>query len=91
MATAVKMDEETRSTLEELQADSKLRTGKEATQQEILAQRVASAANSRTAFIDSFRDAPTSLSEAGLARFNEGRIASDGETDEDDIDDVLYG
>ena len=91
MATAVKMDEETKSLLEELQAEIKLKTGTKVTQQELLSQLVESAIESRAEFIDSFRDGGTALSEAELARFNEGQISSGVETTEDDIDDVLYG
>jgi len=91
MATAVKMDEETKSLLEELQAEIKLKTGTKVTQQELLARLVESAVESRAEFIDSFRDSTTALSEADLAAFNEGQISSGVETTEDDIDDILYG
>jgi len=41
--------------------------------------------------IDSFRASPLPLSEAEKERMRRGRISSGVETDEDDIDDVLYG
>ena len=63
MATAVKMDEETKSTLEELQAEIKLKTGKKVTHQEILARLVESVSESRSEFIDSFREASVNLSD----------------------------
>ncbi|MFB6177258.1 MAG: hypothetical protein ABEI99_08980 [Halobaculum sp.] len=91
MATAVKMDETTKSQLEELQAEIKLKTGKKVTQQELLARLVESATESRAEFIDSFRDTASDLSEEELAGFNSGMISSGVETDEDDIDDILYG
>jgi hypothetical protein len=91
MATAVKMDEETKSMLEELQAEIKLKTGTKVTQQELLAQLVASAVESRTEFINSFREGSTALSDAEIAAFNDGQISSGVETTEDDIDDILYG
>ena len=91
MATAVKMDEETKSTLEELQAEIKLKTGTKVTQQELLAQLVESAVESRAEFIDSFRDTTTALTDAEIAAFNEGKISSGVETTEDDIDDIPYG
>lgn len=91
MVTAVKMDEGTKSKLEELQAEIKLKTGKKVTQQEVLARLVESAVESRSAFVDSFRDAPVRLSEEEVAQFNEGTISSGVETDEEDIDDILYG
>jgi len=91
MSTAVKMDAETKSLLEELQAEIKLKTGTKVTQQELLARLVESAVESRSEFIDSFRDSPLALSDEELAAFNEGQISSGVETAEEDIDDVLYG
>lgn len=91
MATAVKMGEETKSQLEALQAEIKLRTGKKVTQQEILARLVQSAVESRVEFIDSFRDGPATLTDGEIERFNQGTISSGVETDEDDIDEILYG
>jgi hypothetical protein len=91
MATAVKMDEETKSKLEVLQAQIKLKTGKKVTQQEILARLVESAAASQSAFIDSFREGAETLTDEEIAQFNDGMIASGVETDEEDIDDILYG
>jgi predicted double-glycine peptidase len=91
MPTAVKMDEDTKSKLEELQAEIKLKTGKKVTQQEVLSRLVESAVESRAEFIDSFRTSAVSLSDEELAQFNEGMISSGVETDEEDIDDILYG
>lgn len=91
MATAVRMDEETKSKLEALQAEIKLKTGKNVTQQEVLEHLVQSAVESRAEFVDSFRDSATTLTEEEIAQFNEGMISSGVETDEEDIDEVLYG
>jgi len=91
MATAVKMDEDTKSTLEELQAEIKLKTGKKVTQQEVLSRLVESVSESRSEFIDSFREASVSLSDDEIKQFNEGMISSGVETDEEDIDEILYG
>jgi hypothetical protein len=91
MATAVKMDEEAKSRLEELQAEIKLRTGEKVTQQEILTRLVDEAYESREEFIDSFVETTVPLSEEEIARMNEGTFASGVETDEEDIDDILYG
>jgi len=91
MSTAVKMDEETKSKLEELQAEIKLQTGKKVTQQEVLARLVESVSESRSEFIESFRDTKVSLSDEAIEQFNQGRISSGVETDEEDIDDILYG
>lgn len=91
MATAVKMDEETKSLLEELQAEIRLKTGTKVTQQELLARLVESAVASRSAFVDSFRDGEAALSDEELAAFNAGTVSSGVETEESDIDDILYG
>lgn len=91
MATAVKMDEETKSKLEELQAEITLKTGTKVTQQELLSRLVESAVESRSDVIDSFRDGNVALTEEEVARFNEGMISSGVETDEEDIDEILYG
>jgi len=73
------------------QAEIKLKTGTKVTQQELLAKMVESAVESRSEFIDSFRDGSQALSDAEIAAFNEGKISSGVETTEDDIDDILYG
>jgi hypothetical protein len=91
MATAVKVDEEAKSRLEELQAEIKLRTGEKVTQQELLTRLIDDAYESREAVIDSFRESMVPLSEAEKEAMQAGRISSGVETDEDDIDDILYG
>jgi len=50
------MDEETKSKLAELQAEIELKTGKKITQQEVLSRLVESVSESRSEFIDSFRE-----------------------------------
>ncbi|WP_123620063.1 hypothetical protein [Halorubrum sp. CSM-61] len=91
MSTAVKMDDEAKSKLEELQAEIRLKTGKKVTQQELLSELIDTVVDSRSEFIDSFRDGAPKLTEAEIDQFNEGRITSGVETDEDDIDEILYG
>lgn len=91
MATAVKLDEEAKSRLEELQAEIKLETGRKVTQQELLTRLVADAYESRAEFVDSFRESALPLSEDEIAAFHEGQFESGVETDESDVDDVLYG
>lgn len=91
MATAVKMDEETKSHLEELQAEIRLRTGERVTQQEILERLVEDAYASKSEFVDSFRETTVPLSEEEKEAARRGMISSGVETDEDDIDDILYG
>jgi len=91
MTTAVKMDDEAKSKLEELQAEIKLRTGNKVTQQEILSRLIESAIESRSEFIDSFRSGTVALDDDELEAFNQGMISSGVETDEEDIDEILYG
>jgi hypothetical protein len=91
MVTAVKVDEEAKSRLEELQAEIRLRTGTTVTQQDLLTRLIGEAYESRDEVIDSFRTETVPLSDAERAAMQRGRFSSGVETDEDDIDDVLYG
>jgi len=91
MATAVKVDEEAKSRLEELQAEIRLRAGTSVTQQELLTRLIDDAYESREEVIDSFRESTVPLSETEKDRMRRGRFSSGVETDEDDVDDVLYG
>jgi hypothetical protein len=91
VATAVKVDEDVKSRLEELQAEIKLATGKEVTQQTILTRLIEDAHESKSEFVDSFRETTVPLSDEEIQRLNESRIESGTETDEDDIDDILSG
>jgi hypothetical protein len=91
VATAVKVDEDVKSRLEELQAEIKLATGKKVTQQTILTRLIEDAHESKSEFVDSFRETTVPLSDEEIQRLNESRIESGTETDEDDIDDILSG
>ena len=91
MATAVKVDDDAKSRLEELQAEIRLRTGEKVTQQELLTRLIDDAYESREDVIDSFRNSTVPLSEAEKEAMREGRISSGVETDEEDVDDILYG
>lgn len=90
MATSVKMDEETKSRLEELQAEIKLETGRKVTQQELLRRLVDDAYGSRAELIDSFRDTNNPLTEAEIEEFLSFTFDSGVETREEDIDRILY-
>ena len=90
MATAVKVDEDAKSRLEELQAEIRLRAGTRVTQQELLTRLIDDAYESRTEVINSFRESTVPLSDAEKRQMQEGRVSSGVETDEDDIDDILY-
>lgn len=91
MATSVKMDDETKSEIEELQAEIRLKTGQQVTQQEILAHIVDQAVESKGALIESFRDTISQLDAADRSAFHDGMIASGTRTTEEDIDEELYG
>lgn len=91
MSTAVKVDEDAKSRLEELQAEIRLRTGEKVTQQELLSRLIDDAYESRDEVIDSFRDGAVPLSDEQKAAMRRGRISSGVETDEDDVDEILYG
>ena len=91
MPTAVKMDGETKSKLEALQAEIKLKTDQKVTQQKILARLVEHAFESKAELIDSFRPERVPVTEAEREAFHEGMVASGVETSEEDIDDILYG
>jgi Mg2+ and Co2+ transporter CorA len=91
MATAVKVDENAKARLEELQAEIRLRTGESVTQQDLLTRLIDDAYESRADVIDSFRDSTVPLSDEEKEAMQRGRISSGAETDEEDIDDILYG
>ena len=91
MPTAVKVEDEAKSRLEELQAEIRLRTGTTVSQQELLSRLIDDAYESREAVVDSFRDRSVPLSEADKRRMQAGTFDSGTETDEDDLDEILYG
>ncbi len=91
MTTAVKVDDDAKSRLEELQAEIRLRTGTTVTQQELLTRLIDDAYESRDDVIDSFRESTVPLSTAEREAMRRGRFSSGLETDEEDIDDILYG
>ncbi|MDQ2055190.1 hypothetical protein [Halobellus sp. H-GB7] len=90
MATSVKVDDETKSRLERLQAEIRLKAGKRVTQQEILARVVEDAIRSKDDLVDSFRKERVPVSESDREAFHEGMISSGTTTSEADLDDVLY-
>jgi len=91
MVTSVKMDDDTKSRIERLQAEIRLETGARVTQQEILARLVERAIESKADLIDSFRDQRVPLADSDRERFHDQMVSSGVTTTEDDIDDVLYG
>lgn len=91
MTTAVKVDDEAKARLEELQAEIRLEAGKKVTQQELLSRLIDDAYESRAEVVDSFRELTVPLTDEEKAAMQQGRISSGVETDEEDIDDILYG
>jgi hypothetical protein len=91
MATSVKMDDDTKSRLERLQAEIRLKTGRRVTQQEVLARLVERGIESKADIVDSFREDRVPLADAEREAFHEGMVSSGVATSEADIDDVLYG
>lgn len=91
MAPSVEVDEDVKSHLKELQAEIRLRTGTNVTQQELLTRLIEDAYESRDEIVDSFRESSVPLSDAEKEAMSRGRFSSGVETDEEDIGDTLYG
>ncbi|WP_256289002.1 hypothetical protein [Halobellus inordinatus] len=90
MATSVKVDDETKSRLERLQAEIRLKAGNRVTQQEILARVIEDAIRSKDDLVDSFRKERVPVSESDRDAFHKAMISSGTTTSEADLDDVLY-
>jgi len=91
MSTSVKMDEETKSRLEELQAKVKIETGEKVTQQELLSAIVEHALSTEQEVIEEFRETTVPASEDEVKAFHDSISSSGKETTEEDVDEVLYG
>ena len=91
MVTSIKVTDVTKSRLEELQAEIRLETGQNVTQQELLERIVTDSYESKDELIDSFRDGFETPSEKEIEQWVSGTVDSGVETTEDDIDEVLYG
>jgi hypothetical protein len=91
MAQAVKVDEDAKSRLEELQAEIRLRTGQSVTQQELLSRLIDDAYDSRDDVIASFQESTVPLTDAEKETMERGRFESGVETTEKDVDESLYG
>lgn len=90
MVTTVTVDDDAKSRLEELQTEIRLRTGRKISEQELLTRLVSEAHESPNDFVDSFHESSTPLSDAEKETVCEAQFNSGVETDEDDIDDILY-
>jgi len=86
----IRIDDETNARLEELQSERRRQTGYSVTKRALLAQIVDEADESWDEIVDSFRGSAVPLSASEKATTRSGRVASGTDTDEDDIDDILY-
>ncbi|MBZ6495675.1 hypothetical protein [Natrinema longum] len=91
MSTSIKVTDITKSYLEELQAEIRLETGTNVTQQDLLERIVTNTYESKDEIIDSYRDDFEPLSEREIDQWLSGTVDSGIETTEEDIDEVLYG
>lgn len=91
MGAAVKVDEEAKARLEELQAEIRLQTGTSVSLQELLSRLIDDAYDTREEVVDSFRESTVPASGDDIESFFDGTFESGFETDENDIDDILYG
>lgn len=91
MATAVRMDAETKDRLEELQALIKLETGRKVTQQELLQRLVEHGLSDQEEIVDAFRTPRLPLSGDEVEALLSGASDWGVETTEEEIDEVLYG
>jgi len=79
------------SRLEDLQEVVEDEMGMSVTAEAILYELVASAQESPDELVESLEAGTVPLSEEERERMNEGTFSSGVETDEEDIDDILYG
>jgi hypothetical protein len=91
MSSSVDVSDRTKSRLERLQAEIQDETGYEVSQRELLDRLVAREYDSKTERIEEFRDEMAGLSEDEIDAFLSGTFSSGTETDEEDIDEILYG
>jgi len=89
--TTVKVEAEAKARLEELQAKIRLEAGKKVTQQELLSRVIDGAHESGADVVESFRESTVPLTDEQKEAMRGGQFASGVETDEEDIDDILYG
>lgn len=87
----MKIDEGTKSRIEELQARIKIETGKKVTQEEVLEKVVSHAMSTEDEIIESFKELSVPLSDDEIDDFHEGISDWDEDLGEDEIDEVLYG
>ena len=98
MSSSVDISDRTKSQLEALQAKIRAETGREVSKRELVDRLVEREYGSKDAIIESFRDESNSRSDGGtplsdeeIEAFLSGTFASGDVTDEQDIDEILYG
>lgn len=90
VTTSVKIDEGSKDRLEQLQAQIKLETGRNVTQQELLDRIIEREFESSEALVDAFREGFDGLSEDEIDEWLSWTFDSGASIDEDDIDRILY-
>ncbi|USZ66819.1 hypothetical protein NGM10_08750 [Halorussus salilacus] len=99
MSSSVELSDRAKRRLEQLQAKIEVATDREVSQREVLDRIVSRGYESKRAVVASFRDEAGTrsdddwegLSEDEIDAFLSETFASGAETDEDDIDKILYG
>lgn len=90
-ATAVLMDDATKSQLEKLQARVELETGRRVTQQERLKRLVERGVRDEEEITETFREPDLPLSQEGEETFFQATRDLGFGSSEEDIDEILYG
>lgn len=91
MSASIKVTDTSKSRLEELQAEIRLETGRNVTQQELLDRIIATTYESKDELIDSFRDDFEPVSDDEIEAWLSGSSDWGVETTESEIDELLYG
>ncbi|MFB1064485.1 hypothetical protein [Natrinema sp. H-ect4] len=91
MSASIKVTDTSKSRLEELQAEIRLETGRNVTQQELLDRIIATTYESKDELLDSFRDDFEPVSDDEIEAWLSGSSDWEVETTESEIDEVLYG
>jgi hypothetical protein len=90
MATSVKLGEDAKDKLEQLQAELRLEREAKVSQQELLDRIVSREFESKEALFDSFENDFEGLSDEEIEAFLSNTFDSGVETTEDDVDRILY-
>jgi hypothetical protein len=91
MVPEIEVDKATLSRIDDLRDAVERETGNAVSRREIVSKAVEDAHEPRTAVVDLFRETTVPLSDDEIERMNRGKFDSGAETDEGDIDEILYG